>query len=80
MSSFNRLNEELSFQSFDEDEITITLGDGSTWDVNPGDLSKVCCWSLTSRVIVKKNESPIYPYKIINLDTPAHDEVLASPL
>jgi len=78
MSALNRLNEELSFRSCNENKLTITLGDGSKWNISPGDLSKVICWSPTSRVVVKKNESAIYPYKIINLDTADSDEILAS--
>lgn len=78
MKIFNRLNEELSFRNYNENNLTVTLMDGSKWTINPGDLSKVICWSPTSRVIVKSNESPIYPYKLINLDTAGPDEVLAS--
>jgi len=78
MSIFNRLNEELSFLSFNMNKLTMKFVDGSTWSINPGDLSKVVCWSPTSRVIVSKSESPIYPYKIANLDTSGPDEILAS--
>lgn len=78
MSNFNRLNEELSFLSCNENKLTMKFVDGSRWSINPGDLSKVVCWSPTSRVIVEKNENAVYPYKITNLDTSAPDEVLAS--
>jgi hypothetical protein len=78
VKTFNRLNEQLSFRSFNEKNLTITLMDGSKWVINPGDISKVVCWTPTSRVVVKENESPIYPYKLVNLDTAAPDEVSAS--
>lgn len=78
MSNFNRFNEELSFLSYNENKMTIKFADGPRWSISPGDLSKVMCWSPTSRVIVKKSENPIYPYKITNLDTSGPDEVLAS--
>lgn len=56
----------------------LVLSDGSTWEVNPQDLSISSAWILPSPLEVKKSSDGTYPYRIIN--TRSQSSVLVRPL
>jgi len=39
----------------DTEKFTLSLLDGSVWDMNPGDISIACAWSPTARISVREN-------------------------
>ena len=75
---YEHVGKELSLISVDEDELTVTLSDGSEWRVKPGDASKIGIWYDTQRIVVSENDSDIYPYLLTNRDTAGPDVVEAS--
>jgi len=45
----------------------INLMDGSTWQINPGDMPTVCTWIPTAEIeITRNNEDPVFNYTLVN--------------
>jgi len=59
-----------------EDGLKISLMDGSSWSVNPGDSTKTICWYPTQRIKIKENSDGTCT--LTNLDTAAPDKIRAS--
>ena len=55
----------------------VVLDDVSRWVIQPGDSTKTVCWYPSQRILVKENDSEIYPYRLKNLDTSSEEEVEA---
>ena len=50
-----------TFMSADEEELTVTLGDGSVWKlVNVGQITKVLVWTPTTEVILQELEEGLF--------------------
>lgn len=52
-----------------EDGSEITLDNGQTYSVAPGDIPTAICWYGSQRVQVSKTKNEAHPYKIKNLDS-----------
>jgi hypothetical protein len=52
--------------NIDSDDAHLTMMDGSTWFVNPGDLPTVATWLPTSEISIKRNSSSSFNYDITN--------------
>jgi hypothetical protein len=50
-------------------EHTLTLDDGSRWQVYEGYMDMLADWQPSHMIRVKQNKDPDYPYKIINIHT-----------
>jgi len=59
-----------------EDGLEVSLMDGSTWSINPGDSTKSSCWYSTQRIEIKEDDDGFCT--LTNLDTAAPDRVKAS--
>jgi hypothetical protein len=60
-----------------EDGTTVTLDDGSVWEIAIGDNTRTLLWYAPNRIQVKNSEDKLYPYTLTNLDTAGPDEVRA---
>ena len=54
----------------------VFLGDGSSWDIDPGSSTKVVFWSPSQLVRIEKDDNG---YMLTNLNTITPDRVLANP-
>jgi hypothetical protein len=59
----------------ESEEEHLTMMDGSTWFVNPGDLPTVATWLPTSEVSIKRNRDSMFNHDITN--TSEHSTVKA---
>lgn len=54
----------------DDEEFTLTLLDGSVWDLNPSDISVACAWSPTARISIKENvNNETFSSSLTNLES-----------
>jgi len=50
----------------DSEEAHLTMMDGSTWFVNPGDLPTVATWLPTSEISIKRNRGSMFNCELTN--------------
>ena len=57
-----------TFMDADDGELTVTLGDGSVWElVNEGEITKVLVWTPTTEIVLQELEEGLY--EIANTST-----------
>ena len=56
----------------------LSLLDGSTWEVNPGDMPTVATWIPTAELEIKRSGSGLYSHKVTNLEIDV--DIRARPL
>ena len=45
----------------------LTLMDGTTWQINPGDMPTVCTWIPTAEIeVIENDEDVVFNYILIN--------------
>lgn len=58
--------------------LTITLNDGSRWEISAGDSTKTICWYETMHIqITEEEDDTLYPFRLTNLNTSTPDVVKA---
>lgn len=57
----------------------IRLSDGSTWEVNPRDVSRAQVWLFPFPIRIEKNDSSTYPYRLVNANTNKYIRVRKVP-
>lgn len=70
---------EYTIRNVAKNGLTVTLDDGSKWQISYGDSTKTSCWYETMHIKISEDlEDEAYPFRLTNLNTSEPDIVRAT--